>query len=121
MAADVSTRDAIDDVFYDGFSDLDDNFNDNPTLMDQRDDKPTLSPRAAKRKAGEDGDAFGLGLDEEVKIAKKRAPIAKLDEARCVHTLAQYRFKMLTQSAFCRNQESRNCVPWYDRSKYLEN
>lgn len=84
MAVDASTRDAIDDVFYDGFSDLDDTFNDNPTLKDQRDDKPTLSPRAPKRKAAEDGDAFGLGLDEEVKIAKKRAPIAKLDEARCV-------------------------------------
>lgn len=26
----------------------------------------------------------GLGIDEELKIAKKRKPIAKLDENRCV-------------------------------------
>ncbi len=30
-------------------------------------------------------DAFGLGIDEEIKISKKRKPIAKLDEKRYVH------------------------------------
>lgn len=29
------------------------------------------------------GSAGGLGLDEEVKVTKKRAPIPKLDEERC--------------------------------------
>lgn len=28
------------------------------------------------------GDSAGLGLDEEVKVTKKRQPVAKLDEAR---------------------------------------
>jgi hypothetical protein len=30
-------------------------------------------------------DAFGLGIDDEIKITKKRKPIAKLDEKRYVY------------------------------------
>lgn len=87
MAADPLTKSTVDDLFSTEFSDFDDDpFADNPvtTIADSRDDKPTLSPRAAlKRKNNEEGaEDFGLGLDSEVKIVKKKKPIAKLDEAR---------------------------------------
>lgn len=82
MAADPLTKSTVDDLFnYD--IDSDDPFGDSKTTAKPRDDKPTLSPRAAKRRAGaDDGDVFGLdlGLDQEVKI-KKRKPNPKLDEA----------------------------------------
>jgi replication fork protection complex subunit Csm3/Swi3 len=82
MAADPLTKSTVDDLFnYD--IDSDDPFGERNTTAKPRDDKPTLSPRAAKRRAGaDDGDVFGLdlGLDQEVKI-KKRKPNPKLDEA----------------------------------------
>lgn len=86
MAADPLTNTAIDDIFNADFSDLDDDlFGDNPTTKDSRDDKAVLSPRTSlKRKADDDKENDGLGLDEEVKIVKQRKPIAKLDEARYI-------------------------------------
>jgi replication fork protection complex subunit Csm3/Swi3 len=36
----------------------------------------------ANAKPSGDPSSLGLGLDEEVKITKKRQPVAKLDEAR---------------------------------------
>ena len=82
MAADPLTKSTVDDLFnYD--IDSDDPFGERPTKTKERDDKPTLSPRHAKRRAGSaDVDGFGLdlGLDQEVKI-KKRKPNPKLDEA----------------------------------------
>lgn len=36
----------------------------------------------APNKAAGDPSSLGLGLDEEVKITKKRQPVAKLDEGR---------------------------------------
>lgn len=82
MAADPLTKSTVDDLFnYD--VDSDDPFGENTTTAKPRDDKPTLSPRAVKRRAGVDtADGFGLdlGLDQEVKI-KKRKPNPKLDEA----------------------------------------
>lgn len=83
MAADPITQAAVDDVFNFDSTDDEDPFNDNKKpLRAGRDDKPTLSPRH-KRKAGDNEETGAdLGLDEEVKITKKRKPIAKLDEAR---------------------------------------
>jgi replication fork protection complex subunit Csm3/Swi3 len=82
MAADPLTKSTVDDLFnYD--VDSDDPFGERTTKTKDRDDKPTLSPRHVKRRAGtEDIDGFGLdlGLDQEVKI-KKRKPNPKLDEA----------------------------------------
>jgi replication fork protection complex subunit Csm3/Swi3 len=82
MAADPLTKSTVDDLFnYD--IDSDDPFGERTTKPQDRDDKPTLSPRHAKRRAGSaDVDGFGLdlGLDQEVKI-KKRKPNPKLDEA----------------------------------------
>jgi replication fork protection complex subunit Csm3/Swi3 len=82
MAADPLTKSTVDDLFnYD--VDSDDPFGERTAKANPRDDKPTLSPRAAKRRAGADNpDVFGLdlGLDQEVKI-KKRKPNPKLDEA----------------------------------------
>lgn len=41
------------------------------------------APNTYNTKASGTGDsALGLGLDEEVKVAKKRQPVAKLDEGR---------------------------------------
>jgi len=80
MAADPITTTAVDDLLNFDITDDEDPFGDKPTKQ-TRDDKATLSPRHQKRKADGD-DNLGLGLDEEVKITKKRKPIAKLDEER---------------------------------------
>lgn len=67
------------------------NTNDTDDLFDYDGGLDDIHREAAEniKKASEDntkshskpGDA-GLGIDEEIKITKKRAPIAKLDEAR---------------------------------------
>jgi replication fork protection complex subunit Csm3/Swi3 len=81
MAADPLTKNTVDDLFDFDFE-SDDPFGEKTTSK-PRGDKPTLSPRVAKRRAdADDADGFGLdlGLDQEVKI-KKRKPNPKLDEA----------------------------------------
>ena len=82
MAADPITKTTIDELLSYDFSDNDDPFADNPSA--KRDDKTTLSPRGTKRAAGDDDkeNFGGLGLDEEVKITKKKRPNPKLDEER---------------------------------------
>jgi hypothetical protein len=80
MAADPITADAAAELLNYDLSD-DDPFNDNPQTK-SRDDKAVLSPRSTKRKAPGDNNDNSLGLDEEVKITKKRKPTVKLDEAR---------------------------------------
>lgn len=42
----------------------------------------TNNTNAPKQPSGTDGSGLGLGLDEEVKVFKKRQPVAKLDESR---------------------------------------
>lgn len=84
MAADPITGNAVAEVLNYDLSDSDDPFGDH-SVPKGRDDKGTLSPRVTKRKADENDKenlGVGLGLDEEVKITKKRKPVAKLDEAR---------------------------------------
>lgn len=80
MAADPMTADVAAELLNYDLSD-DDPFNDTP-LNQTRDDKATLSPRGTKRKTLENDNDNSLGLDEEVKITKKRKPAVKLDEAR---------------------------------------
>jgi hypothetical protein len=76
MAADPMTADTAAELLnYDILSD-NDPFADSPPSK-SRDDKAVLSPRVTKRKS--DGEDI-LGLDEEVKITKKRKPTVKLDE-----------------------------------------
>ena len=79
MSADLLTSNTVSDLFNYDVSDDDDPFKD---IDLGTDDKPTLSRRAAKRKPVDDKENDILGLDEEVKITKKRKPIAKLDEPR---------------------------------------
>lgn len=81
MAADPLTAKTVDALLNSDWSDDDDLFADKP-VKGRRDDEAALSPRSAKRRAEDDKENFGLGLDEEVKVTKKRKPIAKLDEAR---------------------------------------
>jgi hypothetical protein len=95
MAADPITKNTVSDLLNYGVSEDDDPFKDIDETLRVRDDKGTLSPRAAKRKAEDDKENDILGLDEEVKITKKRKPIAKLDETR---------FVMLAISSY---------MPWY--------
>lgn len=68
-------RDDLDDLFnYD--ASMDDAFRD----TNNKSDIPTADQAQTRRK-----NAYGgadLGIDEEIKITKKRQPIAKLDEAR---------------------------------------
>lgn len=52
---------------------LDDIFEGN---AEQKAETDTFKPSAG------DSSALGLGLDEEVKVTKKRHPVAKLDEGR---------------------------------------
>lgn len=82
MAADPITNNTINDLLSYDFSDDGDPFNDKPKK--KRDDKSVLSPRGTKRAADDaNKENFGgLGLDEEVKITKKRIPNPKLDEQR---------------------------------------
>jgi replication fork protection complex subunit Csm3/Swi3 len=87
MAADPTTKNTVSDLLNYDVSDDDDPFQDIDEALRVRDDKPTLSPRAAKRKVDDDKENDVLGLDEEVKITKKRKPIAKLDETRSVSLL----------------------------------
>ncbi|OAG41632.1 hypothetical protein AYO21_04096 [Fonsecaea monophora] len=79
MAADPLTAATVDSLLNLDNSDYEDGFNDRPPRRG-RDDEPMSSPNS-KRKAIDPLDAT-LGLDEEVKITKKRKPISKLDEAR---------------------------------------
>jgi hypothetical protein len=82
MAADPVTKNTIDELLSYDFDD-DDPLADN-TSKAKRDDKATLSPRGAKRTANDiDKENFGdLGLDQEVKIKKRKIPIPKLDDQR---------------------------------------
>lgn len=83
MAADPLTAATVEGILNFDSTDDEDPFNDKPA-QSGRDD------RSNKRKAGDDEQlAADLGLDSEVKIAKKRKPIAKLDEARSVHLRSQ--------------------------------
>jgi replication fork protection complex subunit Csm3/Swi3 len=62
----------VDDLFdYD--AGLDEIFQDKPS---------TASNADASKPATGDPTSLGLGLDEEVKVTKKRQPAPKLDEAR---------------------------------------
>ena len=69
-------RDDLDDLFdYD--VDLGDVFGDVDTNMDA----PAIQMSSSKAGAKENN--TGLGIDEAIKIAKKRRPVVKLDESRC--------------------------------------
>ena len=85
MSADPVTKKTADELLDYGIPSDDDWSKDIDNSLQVRDDKTILSPRAQKRKAPGDKENDILGLDEEVKITKKRKPIAKLDEARFVH------------------------------------
>lgn len=66
---------------------VDDLFNYDVGLDEIFQDKPTTTANAnananASKPATGDPTSLGLGLDEEVKVTKKRQPIPKLDEAR---------------------------------------
>jgi hypothetical protein len=83
MAAEAVTKSTIDELLSYDFDD-DDPLADN-TSKAKRDDKSTLSPRGIKRAHDVDKENFGdLGLDQEVKIKKRKIPIPKLDDQRYV-------------------------------------
>ncbi|CAG8024092.1 unnamed protein product [Penicillium olsonii] len=75
--------------------DLDDLFNYDVGLDEIVPDK-TVHDHDNNTNAGTGDSAIGLGLDEEVKVTKKRQPVAKLDEARL---LSQPGIPKLRQSA----------------------
>jgi hypothetical protein len=110
MAADPLTAVTVDGILNYDSTDNEDPFNDKPARTG-RDDKSTLSPRRAKRKPGDDERlAADLGLDEEVKITKKRKPIAKLDEARSVPPKSASQLSISHISDFSPPQVSQNSV-----------
>ncbi|RMZ90144.1 hypothetical protein DV736_g2618, partial [Chaetothyriales sp. CBS 134916] len=97
MAADPVTASTVDDLLDYNFSDIEDLIAEK-TNTKTRDDKQILSPKAAKRKLNEDKKHLGLGIDEEVKIVKKRQAIAKLDEARLLSEPGIPRIRRLARS-----------------------
>ena len=102
MAADPITETAINELLSYDFSDNDDPFADKPAK--KRDDKTTLSPRGLKRAAGDDDkeNFGGLGLDEEVKITKKKRPNPKLDEDRYALCREKFPWPFLTATDYSR-------------------
>lgn len=85
-------RDDLDDLFdYD--VDLGDVFREVDTNMDVPVKKTSSS------KAGAKGNSTGLGIDEEIKIIKKRRPVVKLDEDRYAVPLILLTGKLLWE--FC--------------------
>lgn len=55
---------------------------DGEDLFDTSNRPPQEEPQAQRKPTNK---AANLGIDEEIKIEKKRAPIPKLDEDRCVN------------------------------------
>ena len=81
MAATTANRAAAapaDDIF-DYNADLDDIFRDVDTNMNVPARSASNAPQSTPR-----GGGAGLGIDEEIKVAKARKPIPKLDEDRFV-------------------------------------
>lgn len=72
--------DELDSLFNDG-NGLDNAFKDVDTNMDIP-EKSRARTRAETPKTN-----AGLGIDEEIKIVRRRAPVAKLDENRYAHVL----------------------------------
>lgn len=84
-ATDIGTRnvppvDDMDDSLFDYDLDV---FRDVDTNMDIR----AMQKPAARAERNENG--AGLGIDEEIKVTKRRAPVARLDENRFVPKAAQ--------------------------------
>lgn len=50
--------------------------------VDTNMDVPAKQATSTKLKTAERDNAGALGIDEEIKVAKKRTPIAKLDDTR---------------------------------------
>lgn len=72
--------DELDDIFNYA-ANMDDVFRDVDTNMrpSAREDNPSQA-----RNTSHTNNADSLGIDEQIKVTKKRAPIPKLDEGRCV-------------------------------------
>ena len=80
-AVDVGARNAP--PVNDDLDDIFNNYEVDPALFQDVDTNMDVAPKqAATHKPRDNVFDGGLGLDEEVKVTKKRAPIAKLDEAR---------------------------------------
>ncbi|KAJ5605063.1 hypothetical protein N7510_010217 [Penicillium lagena] len=59
------------------------------------------------------GDSAGLGLDEEVKVTKKRQPVAKLDEARFVSIYLAERVSMTDLRAWEQFSDTARLLNFY--------
>jgi replication fork protection complex subunit Csm3/Swi3 len=82
MAADIKTRDTVNSLLnYDVSDNEDDPFREIDTTIHEPDDRPNGTKRKAPGSDNKEN-ADALGLDDEVKIVKKRKPVVKLDEAR---------------------------------------
>ena len=74
----TSSGDNIDDLF-----DYDVDMNDVFREIDTNLDAPSKKSPSRKAEGKENG--AGLGIDEEIRITKKRRPVVKLDESRSVY------------------------------------
>jgi len=85
--------------------DLDDLFNfldADTTANTTQNQKNTISdenaaPPTRRRLDGDDPLGLGLGIDEEIKVRKPRAPVAKLDEERLLSDMGIPRLQRITK------------------------
>ncbi|KIW20318.1 hypothetical protein PV08_00893 [Exophiala spinifera] len=99
MATDTTTQAAIDDIFNFDSTDDEDPFKDtNQTSRVNRDDKSTSDPSHKRKADNDDGSDADLGINKEVKVNKKRKPIAKLDEARLLSAPGIPKLRALARS-----------------------
>ncbi|KAJ9633385.1 uncharacterized protein PV06_00882 [Exophiala oligosperma] len=104
MATDTTTEAAIDDIFNFDSTDDEDPFKDtntnNKSSRSNGDDnnKPGSSPDRKRKAEDGEGSDSDLGINKEVKITKKRKPIAKLDEARLLSAPGIPKLRALARS-----------------------
>lgn len=98
--------------------DLDDLFDYDVGLEDIPDgNSAQVDPAEGARPLPKGSSALGLGLDEEVKVSKKRQPVAKLDESRQVFLRPECLNLVLTASQVCfHSQEFLSCDGQRNRS-----
>lgn len=92
--ANARPNDDLDDLF--NFLDEDNNAS-NPTTLPQTSNTTTSAAPNRRRLEGDDPLGLGLGIDEEVKVRKPRAPIAKLDEERILSEKGIPRLRRITK------------------------
>jgi hypothetical protein len=87
--------DDLDDLFNFLDADTTANTSQNPNKTTTTDEN--AAPPTRRRLDGDDPLGLGLGIDEEIKVRKPRAPVAKLDEERLLSDMGIPRLRRITK------------------------